>query len=112
MIIQGLHGYFKSNGEVFGCFKDFHMLATTQFSAHIKILRSDNGTEYISHVMQNYLISNEILHQTSFVNTPQQNGIAERKNRDLLEKTRAIMASNECPQVFLVSWSSHSCLYY
>ena len=78
------------------------MLVATQFSAHIKILRSDNGTEYTSHNMTNYLISNGILHQTSYVNTPQQNGVAERKNRDLLEKTRAIMIQMNVPKFF---WS-------
>ena len=52
--------------------------------------------------MENYLISNGIIHQTSCVNTPQQNGIAERKNRDLLEKTRAIMIQMHVPKQF---WS-------
>lgn len=92
----------KSKSEVFESFKDFHMLVTTQFSAHIKILRSDNGTEYMSHTMTNYLISHGILHQTSCVGTPQQNGLAERKNRDLLEKTRAIMLQMNVPKCF---WS-------
>ena len=52
--------------------------------------------------MENYLISNGIIHQTSCVNTPQQNGVAERKNRDLLEKTRAIMFQMNVPKKF---WS-------
>jgi len=56
----------------------------------------------MSHIMTNYLTSNDILHQTSCVNTPQQNGIAERKNRDLLEKTRAIMFQMNVPKPF---WS-------
>jgi len=68
----------------------------------LKFFRSDNGTEYMSHIMTNYLSSNDILHQTSCVNTPQHNGIAERKNRDLLEKTRAIMLQMNVPKPF---WS-------
>ena len=56
----------------------------------------------MSHIMTNYLNSNGILHQTSCVNTPQQNGIAERKNRDLLEKTRPIMLQMNVPKSF---WS-------
>ena len=56
----------------------------------------------MSHIMTNYLNSNGILHQTSCVNTPQQNGIPERKNRDLLEKTRAIMLQMNMPKSF---WS-------
>ena len=92
----------KSKSEVFECFKDFHRLVITHFSAHIKTLRTDNGTEYTSHNMKNYLISHGIVHQTSCVNTPQQNGVAERKNRDLLEKTRAIMMQMNVPKHF---WS-------
>jgi len=56
----------------------------------------------MSHNMTNYLNSNGILHQTSCVSTPQQNGIAERKNRDLIEKTRAIMLQMNVPKSF---WS-------
>ena len=41
----------------------------------------------MSHNMTNYLIFNDILHQTSCVSTPQQNGIVEYKNHDFLEKT-------------------------
>ena len=92
----------KSKSEVFECFKDFHRLVITHFSAHIKTLRTDNGTEYTSHNMKNYLISHGIVHQTSCVNTPEQNGVAERKNRDLLEKTRAIMMQMNVPKHF---WS-------
>ena len=66
-------------------------MVATQFSTHIKILRYDNGIEYTSHDMTNYLISNSILHQTSCVKTPQQNRVAERKNCELLENTQAIM---------------------
>lgn len=52
--------------------------------------------------MANYLTSNGIVHQTSCVDTPQQNGVAERKNRYLLEKTRAIMLQMNVPKCF---WS-------
>jgi hypothetical protein len=52
--------------------------------------------------MSKYLCSNEILLQTSCVVTPQQNGISERKNHDLLEKTQAIMLKMNVPKGF---WS-------
>ena len=88
----------KTKCEVLECFENFHALVTTQFSAKIKILRSDNGSEYMSHNMTNYLNSNGIMHQTSCVYTPQQNGLAERKNRDLMEKTCAIMLQMNVPK--------------
>jgi len=92
----------KTKHDVFVCFKDFHLLAINQFSAPIEILRSDNDTEYMSKDMSKYLHFNEILHQTSCVGTPQQNRISERKNHDLLEKTRAIMLQMNVPKAF---WS-------
>lgn len=51
----------KSKGEVANYFKQVHVLVTTQFSSHIKTLRSDNSTEYTSHDMKIYLVSNGIL---------------------------------------------------
>ena len=37
----------KAKNEVFSCFQSFHKMVRTQFDANIKVLRSDNGTEYI-----------------------------------------------------------------
>ena len=88
----------KSKSELVNIFQYFHKLVSTQFSSKICILRSDNGTEYMSQ----YLSIHGILHQTSCVGTPQQNVIAKRKNRDLLEKTRALMLHMHVPKKF---WS-------
>jgi hypothetical protein len=50
----------------------------------------------------NFFKNHGILHQTTCVNTPQQNGVSERKNRHLLEKTRALILQNNVPKKF---WS-------
>ena len=92
----------KSKNEVMKVFKDFHNLVKNHFSSQIQTLRSDNGTEYMSHIMKQYLSTHGIMHQTSCVGTPQQNGVSERKNRDLLEKTRALMLQMNVPKRF---WS-------
>ncbi|PRQ60643.1 putative RNA-directed DNA polymerase [Rosa chinensis] len=92
----------KLKSEVVDVFKDFHKLIITQFSSSVHILRSDNGSEYMSNNMSQYLSSQGIVHQTSCVGTPQQNGIAERKNRDILEKTRVLMFQMNVPKKF---WS-------
>ena len=90
----------KFKSEVMHVFQNFHMLVMTQFFTKIKILRSDNGTEFMSKNMTQYLASHGILHQSSCVGTPQQNGVAECKNRDLLEKTRALMLHMHVPKMF------------
>ncbi|GJT51217.1 putative RNA-directed DNA polymerase [Tanacetum coccineum] len=50
----------------------------------LKTIRSDNGTEFINNKMEQFLKEKGIIHQTSCAYTPQQNGIAERKHRHLL----------------------------
>ncbi|XP_010496878.1 PREDICTED: uncharacterized protein LOC104773906 [Camelina sativa] len=57
----------------------------------VKVLRSDNGGEYTSHKFKEHLAKHGILHQTSCPYTPQQNGVAERKNRHLMEVARSMM---------------------
>ena len=56
--------------------------------------------EYFNSVLGNYLKGNGIFHQSSYVNTSQQNGVAECKNRHLLEVARAIMFTNNVPKFF------------
>jgi len=70
--------------EACNIFKKFHKLILNMFQTSIQILRTDNGREYFSHDLTNYLFEHGILHQSS-CDTPQQNGVAERKNRHLLE---------------------------
>ena len=72
----------------------------TQFHAKIQILRTDNGTEYFNSMLRDYLQTHGIIHQSSCVDTPQQNRVAERKNRHLLDVTRALMISARMPHSF------------
>jgi len=69
----------KHKSDVFVVFKDQCALIKNKFGNTIKILRSDNGTEYVNQEFEDFLSSNGIEHQTTCVNTPEQNGVAERK---------------------------------
>ena len=55
------------------------------------------GTEYVNQEFEHFLVSNGIEHQTTCVNTPKQNGVAERKNRHLLEVARSLMFTMNVP---------------
>lgn len=68
-------------------------MVLTQFNTSIKFVCSDNGGEYIYRGLRSYFEDHGIIHQTSCVDTPQQNGVVERKNRHLLEIARALMFS-------------------
>jgi transposase InsO family protein len=88
----------KSQSEVFSCFRSFHAMVRTQFDANVKILRSDNGTEYIDGRFRAFLDEHGILFQTTCVDTPQQNGVAERKNRHLAEVARSLLFTMNVPK--------------
>jgi len=55
-------------------------MVQTQFNTNIKIVGSDNGGEYMSSDLILYFREQGIIHQTTCVDTPQQNGVTERKN--------------------------------
>ena len=88
----------KHKNVVFQCFKVFYALVQTQFNVKIQALRSDNGTEYVNKAIGSFMSDKGILHQTSCPDTPPQNGVAERKNRHLLEVARALMFTMNVPK--------------
>lgn len=63
----------------------------TQTERRIKMVRSDNGTEFCNNSFNKLLRSSGILHQTTNPYTPEQNGVAERRNRDIKEKAKCML---------------------
>lgn len=94
--------FLRSKSEVFSIFKTFVAFVETQFSTGIKVLRSDSGGEYMSNAFHDFLNEKGILSQRSCPHTPQQNGVAERKNRHLLEVTRTLLLASSVPSQFWV----------
>jgi len=92
--------FLKSKDEVFSKFKEFKALIENLSERKIKILRSDNGGEYTSTAFKSHLAKHGIIHQTSCPYTPQQNGVAERKNRHLMEVARSMMFYTNMPKRF------------
>lgn len=70
-----------------------------QFNKDEKVVRSDNGTEFTC--LKSYFADNGILHETSCVGTPQQNGRVERKHRHILDVARALRFQAHLPITFL-----------
>ena len=76
----------KNKSEVAKRFLNFHNMIKTQFSATLQVFRLDNGGEFVNKYLQGYFKEHGI-HETTCVNTPQQNGVAKRKSRQILEIT-------------------------
>jgi hypothetical protein len=92
----------KLKYEVFVAFIKFKSFAENQFSSKIKTLQSDGGGEFLSTHFKTFLDTNGIMHQLSCPQTPQQNGIAERKHRHLVETGLAILSHSHLSQNYWV----------
>jgi hypothetical protein len=73
----------------------FIISVEVQFDAKVKTLRSDNSPEFLS--LSSFYLSKGIVHQTSCVATPQQNGRVERKHQCILNIARALLIQSHLP---------------
>jgi len=69
----------------------------TQSGHRCRVVRTDNGTEYVNAELKQFFTARGIIHQTSVAYTPEQNGAAERLNRTLLERVRAMLTDAGLP---------------
>jgi IS30 family transposase len=90
--------YLMRHKDVFTCFQNFCAYVKNQFDVQVQVIRTDNGTEYVNKPFASFLSSQGILHQTSCPDTPPQNGVAERKNRHILEVARSLMFTMNVPK--------------
>jgi transposase InsO family protein len=81
-----------NKSDVYQCFVKFKLFAENILSTKIKQFQSDNGGEYISNQFKHYLTQNGILHRLTCPHTSQQNGIAERKHRHIMEMGLTLLA--------------------
>ena len=77
--------------------KDFISMVKTQFGVNVKCIRTDNGTEFVNSQVSSLFKECGIIHQSSCVYTPQQNGIVERKHRSILDMARALRFQASIP---------------
>lgn len=81
----------ESKGQVTEAYEQFKSPVERQTGKKLKILQTDNGTEYVNSRMRKSMQRDGIVHQTSCPYTPQLNGVAERMNRTLVEKVRCML---------------------
>ena len=89
--------FLKEKSEVF---KKFKVMVEKATGRHIKVVRSDRGDEYTSTTFMEYCEEQGIRRFLAAPYTPQQNGVAERKNQTILDMVRSMLKSKRKPKEF------------
>lgn len=87
----------RAKSDTLSIIPSFYNLIQNQFNTSIKQIRSDNGLEFNS---LEFYASKGIVHQLSCVETPQQNGVVERKHQTLLVVARSLLFQSGLPTKF------------
>jgi len=87
----------KHKDEVFDVFKKFKTLVENQSEKKIKILRTYGGGKYTSRMFEEFCVNHGIDHEVTAPYTPQDNGIAERRNKSILDMARCMLKQRSMP---------------
>ncbi|GKD46147.1 putative ribonuclease H-like domain-containing protein [Tanacetum coccineum] len=102
-------GFLRTKDETSGILKDFIRQIENQLNQKVKTIRCDNGTEFKNRDFIEFCGSKGIKREYSNARTPQQNGVAERKNRTLIEAARTMLADSFLPNTFWAEAVSTAC---
>ncbi|GJR08894.1 putative ribonuclease H-like domain-containing protein [Tanacetum coccineum] len=101
--------YLSTKDETFYVLKEFISLIENQLNKKVKGIRCDNGTEFKNAKLIELCGEKGIKRDYSNPRTPQQNGVAERKNRTLIEAARTMLADSKLPTMFWTEAVSTAC---
>jgi transposase InsO family protein len=90
----------KERSELPRILSTFYNGIFVQFNKRIKILRSDNASEYTQSVMNSFCADHGIIHQTNCPHTSQQNGVTERKHLHLVDVAHTLLFHMRVPKHF------------
>ncbi|GJT50890.1 putative ribonuclease H-like domain-containing protein [Tanacetum coccineum] len=92
--------FLATKDETSGILKAFITGIENLIDHKVKIIRCDNGTKFKNKEMNQFCEKQGIKREFSIARTPQQNGVAERKNRTLIEAARTMLADSKLPTTF------------
>nr|GEZ46098.1 putative ribonuclease H-like domain-containing protein [Tanacetum cinerariifolium] len=101
--------FMGTKDETFYILKDFIALIENQLNKKVKAIRCDNGTEFQNAKLIDLCGEKGIKRDYSNSRTSQQNGVAERKNRTLIETSRSMLADSKLPTMFWTEAVSTAC---
>lgn len=102
--------FLHEKSEAFGMFKNFKAYVEKEVGAFITCLRTDRGGEFTSNEFGEFCKDQGICRQLTAAYTPQQHGVAERKNRTIMNAVRVVLNERQVPRVFwpeVVRWCVH-----
>ncbi|GJW17715.1 putative ribonuclease H-like domain-containing protein [Tanacetum coccineum] len=106
-LVRGLpSNFFENNQTCVACQKGMQHRASCQ---RVKVIRCDNGIEFKNKEMNQFCKRKGIKREFSVARTPQQNGVAKRKNRTLIEAARTMLADFKLPTTFWVKAVNTAC---
>ncbi|GJU20885.1 retrovirus-related pol polyprotein from transposon TNT 1-94 [Tanacetum coccineum] len=89
--------------------KMYCLVVTDDFNLRVKVIRCDNRTEFKNKVMNQFYEMKGIKREFSVARTPQQNEVAERKNKTLIEVARTMLADSKLPTTFWAEAVNTAC---
>lgn len=92
--------FLAQKSEAFKRFQEFKAFAEKECGHAIKTLRTDRGGEFLSNEFVQFCKQHGIQRQLTVRKTPEQNGIAERKNRTVVEMARSMLNEKQLPKEF------------
>ncbi|KAI3816013.1 hypothetical protein L1987_15698 [Smallanthus sonchifolius] len=101
--------FLRTKDETSEILKSYILRVENQSNLKVKIIRCDQGTEFKNHTLNSFCESKGIERQYSAPRTPQQNGVAERRNRTLIESARSMLANSKLPLTFWAEAVSTTC---
>ncbi|WJZ87437.1 hypothetical protein VitviT2T_006816 [Vitis vinifera] len=102
--------FLTEKSEAFTTFKNYKNLVKKETGAFICCLRTNRGGEFTSLEFNAFCKTNGISRQLTAAYTPQQNGVAERKNRTIMNMVRSMLSEKQVPKNFwleAVNWTAH-----
>ncbi|GJY87533.1 putative ribonuclease H-like domain-containing protein [Tanacetum coccineum] len=101
--------FLATKDETSGILKTFITEIENQLDYKVKVIKSDNGTEFKNSVMNQFCKMKGIKREFSVARTPQQNGVAERRNRTLIEAARTMLVDSKLPTTFWAEAVNTAC---
>ncbi|GJR90984.1 putative ribonuclease H-like domain-containing protein [Tanacetum coccineum] len=101
--------FLRTKDETSAILKDFIRQIENQLNQKVKTIRCDNGTEFKNRDVIELCGLKGIKREYSNARTPQQNGVAERKNMTLIEAARTMLADSFLPNTFWAEAVSTAC---